>query len=97
MCYNRTSKVKEKISLKMTLSITKDKLINEISLLPEDKLGEVYNFIHYFRLGTEKTNKDENNILAFSGSWKEMDDDKFDDYLSDISKRRRKAFSGRGR
>lgn len=79
----------------MTLSVTKDKLINEISLLPEDKLGEVYNFIHYFRLGTEKKNK--NNILSFAGSWKDMDDEKFDDYLSDISERRNKAFSSRGR
>ncbi len=81
----------------MTLSVTKDKLINEISLLPEDKLGEVYNFIHYFRLGTEKTNKKENTILSFSGSWKDMDDEKFDSYLSDISERRNKAFSSRGR
>ncbi len=81
----------------MTLSVTKDKLINEISLLPEDKLGEVYNFIHYFRLGTEKTNKNDNNILSFSGSWKDMGDNKFDDYLSDISERRNKAFSSRGR
>lgn len=81
----------------MTLSVIKDKLINEISLLPEDKLGEVYNFIHYFRLGTEKINKNDNKILSFSGSWKEMEDDKFDDYLSDISERRNNAFSSRGR
>lgn len=81
----------------MTLSVTKDKLINEISLLPEDKLGEVYNFIHYFRLGTEKTKKNDNNILSFSGSWKDMGDNKFDDYLSGISERRNKAFSSRGR
>lgn len=81
----------------MTLSVTKDKLINEISLLPEDKLGEVYNFIHYFRLGTEKTKKKDNTILSFSGSWEDMDDEKFDDYLSDISERRNKAFSSRGR
>ena len=81
----------------MTLSVTKDKLINEIRLLPEDKLGEVYNFIHYFRLGTEKTKKNDNNILSFSGSWRDMGDNKFDDYLSDISERRNKAFSNRGR
>ena len=81
----------------MTLSVTKDKLINEIRLLPEDKLGEVYNFIHYFRLGTEKTKKNDNNILSFSGSWRDMGDNKFDDYLSDISERRNKAFSSRGR
>jgi len=48
----------------MTLLTLKDKLINEISLIPNEKLVELYNFIHYFRLGTEKekektkTNKD---------------------------------------
>ncbi|MCK5726517.1 MAG: hypothetical protein KAH22_06815 [Thiotrichaceae bacterium] len=79
----------------MILSVEKDKLINEISLLPEDKLEEVYNIIHYFRLGTEK--EKENDILSFSGSWKDMGDNKFDDYLSDIAERRNKAFSSRGR
>lgn len=81
----------------MTSSVTKDKLINEISLLPDDKLGEVYNFIHYFRLGTDKTRKSDTNLLSFSGSWKDMDDEEFDDYLSDISERRNKAFSRRRR
>ena len=80
----------------MSLSVIKSKLINEISLLPEDKLREVYNFIHYFRLGAEKI-KENNNILSFSGSWKDMDDELFDEYLSDISKRRNKAFDSRGR
>ena len=81
----------------MTLSVKKDKLINEISLLPEDKLGEVYNFIHYFRLGAEKIKRSGNDILSFSGSWEDMDDEDFNDYLSGISDRRSKAFSGRGR
>jgi len=81
----------------MTLSVTKDKLINEISLLPEDKLGEMYTLIHKFRMGAEKAKQQENNILSFSGAWKDMDDETFNDYLSDISERRSKAFSSRGR
>ena len=81
----------------MTSSITKDKLINEISLLPADKLGEIYDFIHYFRLGTEKNRQNEPDLLSFSGSWQGMNDEDFDSYLADISERRRQAFSGRGR
>jgi len=39
-----------------------------------------------------KTKKD---LLSYSGSWKEMDAEVFDDYMLDIAKRRRKAFCGR--
>lgn len=75
----------------MILPVTRDKLINEINLLPEDKLTEVYNFIHYFRLGTEKTKQNKDNILSFSGAWENMNDE----YLSDISERRSNTFSSR--
>lgn len=81
----------------MSSPVTKDELIHEISLLPEEKLGEVYNLIHSFRLGAEETKQKENDILSFSGSWKDIDEKVFDGFLSDISERRSKAFSGRGR
>ncbi len=31
-----------------------DQLIDEIKLIPEDKLVEVYDLIHYFRLGLQQ-------------------------------------------
>jgi hypothetical protein len=31
-----------------------DQLIEEIKLIPEDKLPEVYDLIHYFRLGLKQ-------------------------------------------
>ena len=80
----------------MTLSVMKNKLINEINLLSEEKLAEVYNFIHFFRLGIEKKEKEiSQNILSFSGVWKDMSDETFDNYLLDISNRRGNAFSSR--
>jgi hypothetical protein len=80
----------------MTLSVIKNKLINEINLLSEEKLAEVYNFIHFFRLGIERKEKEtSNDILSFSGVWKEMGDETFDNYLLDISSRRGNAFSSR--
>ena len=80
----------------MTLSVIKNKLIDEINLLSEEKLAEVYNFIHFFRLGLERKEKEiSNNILSFSGVWEDMSDEKFDNYLLDISSRRGNAFSSR--
>jgi hypothetical protein len=35
----------------------KQKLMQEIDLLPENKLAEVYNFAHYLRLGVKKQNR----------------------------------------
>ncbi len=80
----------------MSLQMIKRELINEIDLIPDDKILEVYNFIHYFRLGTQKVEtKNTKELLSYAGSWKEMDDEVFDDYMLDIVKRRKKAFSGR--
>lgn len=81
----------------MTVTILKDKVIREINLLPEEKLLEVYNFIHYFRIGaeSEKPKMAESSLLSYAGSWNSLDDDVFDDFLSDVNERREKAFGGR--
>ena len=80
----------------MASPMIKDKIINEINLMPEDKLTEVYRYVHKFRLGEEKGKEEDLiDILSFSGSWKDMDDEVFDDFLSDIASRRNKAFSTR--
>jgi len=58
----------------MLLPILKGKLINEINLIPDEKLSELYNFVHYFRLGIEriKVDKDKEDILSYCGSWKDI-------------------------
>ena len=37
----------------MSKSNTRDKVLEEIHLIPENKLAEVYDFLHYFRLGAQ--------------------------------------------
>jgi len=58
----------------MLLPILKGKLINEINLIPDEKSSELYNFVHYFRLGIEriKADKDKEDILSYCGSWKDI-------------------------
>jgi hypothetical protein len=80
----------------MSSLLLKHKLQEEIDLIPEEKLADLYNFIHYFRLGAEKTqpiNKDK--ILSFAGCWKDMDNQVFQDVFSEIAQRRTEAFSER--
>lgn len=80
----------------MTPLLIKSKVLQEIELIPEDKLADLYNFIHYFRLGLERAQvTGPNPILAFAGSWKDMPDELFTDFTAEITQRRRQAFTGR--
>ena len=76
-------------------SIIRDKVMEEIKLIPEHKLSEVYDFIHYFRIGLQKSKVNINQIMQFAGCWKDMSEDLFNDFLEEISKRRSQAFAGR--
>ena len=44
-------------------------VIDEIKLVPKNRLQEVYNFIHFFRLGLEKSQNDTEDIMQFAGCW----------------------------
>ena len=50
----------------MSDCIIKEKVINEINLIPESKLPEILDFIHYFRIGLEKS-KESNENAIFKG------------------------------
>jgi hypothetical protein len=63
--------------------------------MPEEKLVEVYDFLHYFRLGLEVSQQSEPQIMHFAGSWQDMPHDVFDDFLDELAERRQQAFSRR--
>ncbi len=71
------------------------KLISEINLIPEDKLEELYNFIHYFRVGVEASQGTSEQIIQFAGCWDDMSDETFADFNEEIITRRQQAFLGR--
>ena len=45
------------------MNTVKQNIINEIELIPYEKLSELFNFVHSYRLGTNFKSKD------FSESW----------------------------
>lgn len=79
----------------MNHSAIQNKVMEEIKLIPEDKLIEIYNFIHYFRIGLQKSQKNKENIMNFAGCWEDMPEDDFNELLNNLKQRRRKAFSRR--
>ncbi len=79
----------------MTPTNLRDKLIEEIRLLPDTKLAEIYNMIHYFRLSSEKIPNKLENTLQFAGSWNDLTDEEFRDLSDEMTLRRQQAFTPR--
>ena len=79
----------------MSQSLIRSRVIEEIKLIPDEKLEEIYNFIHYFRVGLEKVEENRENIMRFAGCWNNMEEEEFEDFIMEIAQRRKEAFSGR--
>ena len=76
----------------MNQSITRDKVVEEIKLIPEHKLEEVYDFVHYFRIGLQEAGGGRERIMKFAGSWKDLPEETFEAFTHEISERRKRAF-----
>ena len=81
----------------MRESITRNQLIEEIKRIPENRLTEIYDFLHFFRLGLQKSKGSLEQMMKFAGCWTDMPDDLFNDFFEEINQRRDMAFSRRRR
>ena len=79
----------------MKTSVTRNKLLDEIDKIPEEKLAHLYNFIHYFRLGLEVKQPNPEKIMQLAGSWNDMPEEDFVEFMNEIKNRHSKAFSSR--
>ncbi len=73
----------------------REKLVKEIYLIPLEKLGEVYDFIRFFRMGIERTNTNKEKVLSFAGCWEDMPENMLNEFLMEVKHRRIEAFSRR--
>ena len=78
----------------MRFATIRDKMIDEITLIPDNKLEELYDVIHHYRLGLASQG-DARQILQFAGCWNDLPEQIFDEFLSEIAQRRQRAFSRR--
>lgn len=76
----------------------KEKIIEEVEKIPEDKIVEVYDFVHLFRMGIESQRrifKDKRHeALKLFGIWKNISD-KEKAALDNIQLRRQRTFRER--
>ena len=66
-------------------------VIEEIRLVPKDRLREIYNFIHFFRLGLEKSQDSTEDIMQFAGCWQDMKDEDFEQFSQEMTDRRQQG------
>ncbi len=79
----------------MGISIGRERVIEEIQLIPEEKLTELFDFLHHFRIGLQKSKGNSAGIMKFAGCWREMPEELFQEFTEEIVQRRKNAFTGR--
>lgn len=79
----------------MSVPAERTRILREIELIPEDRLSELYDFLHYYRLGLEVAKEPAGSVMHFAGSWRGMPDEAFAAFAQDVAERRRRAFSRR--
>ncbi|MDM8542647.1 hypothetical protein QUF75_09885 [Desulfococcaceae bacterium HSG7] len=79
----------------MEIAEIETKVMQEIKLVPKDRLQELYDFIHFFRLGLETVVDDTEEIMRFAGCWQDMTRKEFENFSEEIAERRKQAFLGR--
>lgn len=75
----------------MDYSTPKNQIIEEINLIPEDKLIELYDLIHGFRLTLKPSENNVNEIMKFAGCWQDLSEEEFTDFSQEIEQRRQNS------
>ncbi|WP_448572069.1 hypothetical protein [Trichothermofontia sp.] len=73
----------------------KNKVLEEIQLVPEEQLNELYHLIHTFRLRVNPSNASAQNIMQFAGCWQDLPPETYNELIDNLSQRRQQAFSQR--
>jgi hypothetical protein len=75
----------------MTSTQLREKLREEIRNLPDSRLQEVFDFIHFFRLGVQsEARRVAPNVMRFAGAWEDMPD--YEAFEAALQQHRRAAF-----
>lgn len=74
----------------------RDQVIDEVQRIPDAHLAQVFDLLHFFRIGLEADRSHPaDTLMAFAGAWKDMDDAVFDEFQEQLASRRHQAFKHR--
>lgn len=68
-------------------------LIKEIKNIPDNRLDEVYEFIHALNKGKKKNSSNRKKILSFAGSFSDMSEKDYTAFLSETKNTRTLLFN----
>ena len=77
----------------MGITTIREKVVEEVNQIPEEKLPYILDLIHHFRIGLQLSRK--RSAQTFAGCWQDMPENQYDDFLNEINERRKNAFSKR--
>jgi len=83
--------IKQKYEDKL-MTILREQLIEEIQQIPDERLPEIFDLIHFFRLGLDNVPAKSTDISKFAGAWSDMSDTQFAAYETEWQRRRQQAF-----
>lgn len=79
----------------MTSIQLREKLKDEIREIPGSRRQEIYDVIHFFRLGLEREVPKRPDVMRFASAWEELPD--FAGLEAELKQRRREAYKSRRR
>ncbi len=68
----------------------RQQVIEELRQVPEDRLAEIYDLIHFFRLGLEGARAASRDVMELAGAWAGMPEEEFEGFLREASARPRR-------
>lgn len=72
--------------------LTLNTIIKELKNVPVDRLEDIYSIIHSLRANTKKSDKTSKKILAFAGSFGDMTENDYEDFLQRTKQSRNDLF-----
>ncbi|CAN5233241.1 hypothetical protein BH20BAC1_BH20BAC1_20860 [soil metagenome] len=72
--------------------LTLNTILKELKNVPVDRLEDLYSIIHSLRANTKKSDKISKKILSFAGSFGDMTEKDYDDFLEQTKQTRNDLF-----
>ena len=73
----------------------REKVIEELRGIPDEKMEKIYEFIRYLRTEPQNSRTNVDKIMSFAGCWSDMPENAFSEFIQEMRDRRAQAFAGR--